>query len=126
MPSPSRGSCHLALNLMVVFSSGSWLCFLLGQFVGEKLLGHQQTNNTCLVLEASQVALMVNNPPPNAGDLRDVGLIPGLEDPMEESMAAHSSILAWRIPWTEEPGRLQSMGLQRDMTKAAKHILMHD
>ena len=37
----------------------------------------------------------------------------GWEDPLEEGMATHSSILAWRIPWTEEPGRLQSMGLQR-------------
>ena len=37
----------------------------------------------------------------------------GWEDPLEESMAAHSSILAWRIPWTEEPGGLQSMGSQR-------------
>ena len=36
----------------------------------------------------------------------------GWEDPLEEGMATHSSILAWRIPWTEEPGRLQSMGLQ--------------
>ena len=35
------------------------------------------------------------------------------EDPREEETATHSSILAWRIPWTEEPGRLQSMGLQR-------------
>ena len=37
----------------------------------------------------------------------------GQEDPMEKEMATHSSILAWRIPWTEEPGRLQSTGLQR-------------
>ena len=37
----------------------------------------------------------------------------GQEDPLEESMAIHSSILAWEIPGTEEPGRLQSMGLQR-------------
>ena len=37
----------------------------------------------------------------------------GQQDPLEKGMAAHSSILAWRIPWTEEPGRLQSMGLQR-------------
>ena len=37
----------------------------------------------------------------------------GWEDPLEEGMATHSIILAWRIPWTEEPGRLQSMGLQR-------------
>ena len=36
----------------------------------------------------------------------------GQEDPLEKEMAPHSSILAWRIPWTEEPGRLQSMGLQ--------------
>ena len=35
------------------------------------------------------------------------------EDPLEKAMATHSSILAWKIPWTEEPGRLQSMGLQR-------------
>ena len=35
------------------------------------------------------------------------------EDPLEKEMATHSSTLAWKIPWTEEPGRLQSMGLQR-------------
>ena len=46
----------------------------------------------------------------SAGDL---GLIPGREDPLEKEMATHSSILAWTIPWMEEPGRLQSMGLQR-------------
>ena len=37
----------------------------------------------------------------------------GGEDPLEEGMATHSNFLAWRIPWTEEPGRLQSMGSQR-------------
>ena len=37
----------------------------------------------------------------------------GQEDPLEKEMATHSNILAWRIPWTEEPGRLQSMGSQR-------------
>ena len=37
----------------------------------------------------------------------------GQEDPLEEEMATHSSILAWRIPWTEEPGGLQSLGSQR-------------
>ena len=37
----------------------------------------------------------------------------GQEDPLEKEMATYSSILAWRIPWTEEPGRLQSMGSQR-------------
>ena len=38
---------------------------------------------------------------------------PGWEDPLEEGVATHSSILAWRIPWTEEPDGLQSMGSQR-------------
>ena len=37
----------------------------------------------------------------------------GQEDPLEKGMATHSSVLAWRIPWTEEPGGLQSIGLQR-------------
>ena len=41
----------------------------------------------------------------------------GQEDPLEKGMATHSSILAWRIPWTEEPGGLQSMGLQRVTTE---------
>ena len=41
----------------------------------------------------------------------------GQEDPLEKRMATHSSILAWKIPWTEEPGRLQSMGSQSDMTE---------
>ena len=61
-------------------------------------------------MRASQVVVAVKNPPANA---RDVGLIPGLEDPLEKEMAAHSSVLAWRIPCTEEPDGLQSMGLQR-------------
>ena len=44
--------------------------------------------------------------PANGGDIRDVGSIPGWEDPLEEGMATHSSILAWEIPQTEEPGGL--------------------
>ena len=46
---------------------------------------------------------MVKNPPANA---EDAGLIPELERPLEKEMATHSSILAWEIPWTEEPGGL--------------------
>ena len=42
----------------------------------------------------------------------------GWEDPLEEGMATHSSILPWRIPWTEEPGGLQSMGVTRRVTKS--------
>ena len=56
---------------------------------------------------------MVRNPPANAGDIRDVVHSLGWEDPLEEGMATHANILAWRIPWAEEPGRLQSMGPQR-------------
>ena len=55
------------------------------------------------------MALVVKNLRANVGDRRDLGLIPGLEDPLEEGMTTHSSILAWRISWTEEPDRLQSI-----------------
>ena len=44
----------------------------------------------------------------------------GQEDPLEEDMATHTSVLAWRIPWTEEPGGLQSIGLQR-VRHSARH-----
>ena len=58
----------------------------------------------------SLVAQMVKNLPV----VRETWVLSlGREDPLEKGMAAHSSILVWRIPWTEEPGRLQSTGLQR-------------
>ena len=57
--------------------------------------------------------LSVKNSLAIAGDPGDVGLIPESEDPLEEEVATHSSILAWKIPWTEEPGELQSIGSQR-------------
>ena len=44
----------------------------------------------------------------------------GLGDPLEEEMATHSSILAWRTPWTEEPGRLQSLGSQKSQMQLTK------
>ena len=53
---------------------------------------------------------MVKNPSANAGGSRDVGLIFGWEDPLEEEMATHST-LTWKIPCTEEPGGLQSLEL---------------
>ena len=56
---------------------------------------------------------MVKNPPINAGDVGDMGSIPGQEDPPEKQMATYSSILAWEIPGTEEPGGLQFVGSQR-------------
>ena len=64
----------------------------------------------CLDLWASLVAQMVKNLP--AVQETWVQFL-GWEDLLEKGMATHSSIFAWRIPWTEEPGRLQSMGLQR-------------
>ena len=67
-------------------------------------------NGTCMYLWASLVVQMVKNllamPETRVRFL-------GLEDPLENGMAAHSSTLAWRVPWTEEPGGLQFMGLQR-------------
>ena len=61
----------------------------------------------------SQVALVVKNPPATAGKVKDLNLIPGLgRSSGGGDMATHSSILAWRIPWTEEPGGLHSIGLQ--------------
>ena len=59
------------------------------------------------------MALVVKSPPANAEDLRDAGSIPESEELLKEGMAAHSSILAWRIPWTEEPGGLLSVGSHR-------------
>ena len=70
----------------------------------------------------------IKNQPANAGDAGDVGSIPGLEDSLKVDMATHSSILAWEIPWTEEPGRLQSMGSQKsqiqpsNQTTNNKHV----
>ena len=58
----------------------------------------------------SLVAQTVKNWPP----MYETGILSlGGEDPLEKGMATHSSTLAWRIPWTEEPGRLQSMGSPR-------------
>ena len=62
---------------------------------------------------------MVKNPPANAGNMC---LSPGSGDPLEKEMATHSSILAWKIPWTEGPGELQSMGSPRvDSTAQSEH-----
>ena len=66
----------------------------------------------CCTLRGLPGGPVIKNPPPvqetQETRLRSLGQ----EDPLEEGMATHSSILAWRIPWTEEPGRLQAIGLQ--------------
>ena len=56
---------------------------------------------------------MVKNLPANAGDVKDVGSLPGLGRSPGGGMATHSYILAWEIPWTEKPGGPQFMGLQK-------------
>ena len=61
-----------------------------------------------------QVTLVAKNSATNEGDLRDMGPSQVGEDPMKENMGTHFSILGWRIAWTEELGRLQSKGSQRD------------
>ena len=69
------------------------------------------SNNFCLFdHQASLMAQMLKNPP-----VMQESWVQSLswEDPLEKKMATHSSNLAWRIPWTEESGRLQSRGLQR-------------
>ena len=72
---------------------------------------------------------LVKNRPANAGDARDTGSFPGWEDPLEEEIATHCSSLAWRIPWTEEPGGLQSYSPWRrkesDTTKATQHCTVY-
>ena len=62
---------------------------------------------------ASQVAQWIKNLPANAGDEREENSIPGSGRSPGGGHGNPSSILAWRIPWAEEPGGLQSMGLQR-------------
>ena len=69
------------------------------------------------------MALVVKNPPANTGDRRDAELISGLEDPLEEGMETHSSILAWKIPWREKPGTTVQ-GVAKSQTRL-KQLSMH-
>ena len=58
--------------------------------------------------DEGRLALVVKNLPASAGDIRPRG-----QDPLEEGTATHSTVLAWRVSWTQEPGGLQSIGSQR-------------
>ena len=87
---------------MVLPPAGTWNCTSLWM----EFLGHR-------VGLASQVELVVKNTPTNAGVIRGAGSIPGSGRSPRGGMATHSNILAWRIPWTEEPGRLPSIGSHR-------------
>ena len=87
---------------------------LLGEYSQPRDWTHVSYVSRCVYIYiASQVALVVKNPPANAGDTREEGSIPGSGRSPGGGQATHSRILAWRIPWTEEPGGLQSMGSQR-------------
>ena len=66
-----------------------------------------------ILIGSSPEMLVVENRPANAGDIRNTGLILGGEDLLAEGMATHSSILARKIPWTEDPDGLPSVGSQR-------------
>ena len=106
----------------VSVNSGSW-CWIgrpgVLRFMGSQRVRHDWATDLIwsdLILNqgVSQVVLVVKNPPGYIGDKRDSGLIPGSgRSPRRGSMATHSGILARRIPWTEGPGGLQSMELQR-------------
>ena len=74
-------------------------------------------------LMSSRGGSVVKNPPTKAGDTTDMGG----EDLLEKAMANHSNILAWRIPWTEEPSGLESMALQKNQTQlsATPHTHTH-
>ena len=85
--------CTVYKSKLIIQSSG-WLQL-------EPLLFHTPSH-----LRAYQVALVVRNPPANSGNARDAGLIPGLGRSPGVEMTTHPSILAWKIPWAEEPGRL--------------------
>ena len=80
--------------------------------------GKEYKKEYIYIYRASQVSLVVKNLLANAGDRRGQVTSLGWEDSLEKDIATHSSILAWRIPCTEEPGRTQSMGLTgSDMTE---------
>ena len=72
------------------------------------------------------MVLLVKNLPASTGDIRDIGFDPWVEKIPWRRAWQHSSLLAWKIPWTELPDELQSTGSQRsDTTEATKHAHMH-
>ena len=90
----------------------------------------EQLNRTeLIVFGASQVALLVKNPPAKAGDIRNEGSIPGSGRSPGGGPGNPLQYLAWRIPWTEEPGGLQFIGsqirLQSDTTEATELTLTY-
>ena len=88
-------------------------CSIIVQSLGS---GAKQTRSkfwSCCLLADDQAAQVVKNPPAHAEDVEMQAGSLGQEDALEEGTATQASILGWRIPWTEESGKLQSLGLQR-------------
>ena len=105
-PSPSHRGYFL---IMIFFSLGSQLAPIL----------------VTAKIGTSQMALVLRTHLPMKERGKTWVWSLGQEDPLEEEMATHSNILAWRIPWTEEPGRLQAIGSQRIRHKWSNLVLMH-
>ena len=92
-----------------------FICLVIYIFPCQYIEAYVSLYKDLIVFQASLMAQMVNNLP-----AMQETWVPSLgqDDSMEKGMATHSSVLAWRIPWTEEPGRLQSVGLKEsDMIK---------
>ena len=77
-----------------------------------------------LILFGLPGCAVVKNPPATVGDSRDLSSIPGLGRSLQKGMAPHSSILAWRIPWTEEPGGSSPWGCKELDTTEQEHTVL--
>ena len=102
--------------------TGAYAFIYLGWILKVEFWGNRI--DVCLTL-GFPVVLVLKNLPANAGHAGDRGAIPGLGRYPGEGNGNHSSILAWRIPWTEEPGRLQSIGSQRAVHDWSDLACMH-
>ena len=94
-------------TIIHIGSMNAWVPSLVGR---RDFISHTEIASS---VTYDQVVLVVKKLLASAGDVRHSGSIPGQKDPLQEDEQTHSSVLAWSIPWTEEPGRLQSMGSQR-------------
>ena len=85
-----------------------------------------QTGLSDIISYILQVALVVNNLPASGEDTGDASSVLGREDPLEKEMATDSSVLAWRIPWTEEPIRGETIhGVAKSQTGHSNYADMH-
>ena len=109
-PPPPRHSIALSLGQPRVEKRLVWYRMISLMWNVKTIQMNTHENKDKLRFRGFTGGLMIKDLPANAGG---VGSILGQDDPLEEEMATHSSILAWRIPWAGEPGRLQSMGSQR-------------